>query len=517
MAQESAATPAVSMHDISMVFPGVKALEHVHFELRKGEVHVLLGENGAGKSTLMKILAGAYQMTEGRVELFGQAVAFHSPREAIDAGVAIIYQELNLIPYLSVAENIFLGRQPTASGLIRWKQIYEETERLLSELGVDIAPKAPVRELSIAQQQMVEIAKAISLNSGIIIMDEPTSALTEKEIDELFSAIRRLTAKGVGIVYISHRLEELGQIGDRATVLRDGKYIATVNIADVTLDDLIGMMVGRELQEKFPKQAVPIGEEALRAEHISTKGKLHDCSFAVRRGEILGVAGLMGAGRTELMMAVTGADPRTAGEVYIWGKRASIRSFRDAVSQGIGLLSEDRKGQGLILGMDVQTNISLVSLDKIKRGPLLSYRKEGQAAQRYVDSLDIKTNSLKKQVKFLSGGNQQKVVLAKWLFSDCDIIIFDEPTRGIDVGAKTEIYRLMIDLARRGAAIIMVSSELPEVLGMSDRIIVMCEGRITGELSREEATQEKILYFATAGEGEKHGNEAANGRDIAKD
>ncbi|MGI6176240.1 MAG: sugar ABC transporter ATP-binding protein [Christensenellales bacterium] len=490
----------VKMENISIEFPGVKALDDVSFDLKKGEVHVLLGENGAGKSTLMKILSGVYKRSTGTVYLNGKRIDFQNPKQAMDAGIATIYQELNLIPYLTVAENIFVGRQPKKGMIVDWKTMFSNTQKILDRLESTISPWAKVGDLTVAMQQMIEIAKAISANADVIIMDEPTSALTENEIDELFKVTKSLTAQGVAVVYISHRLEEVKQIGDRATVLRDGKLIDTVNISDVTLDDLIRMMVGRNLTDKFPKIQVPIGEELLRVEHISTKDKLIDCSFNLKKGEILGVAGLMGAGRTELMHALTGADKKTAGEVFLEEKKATIHSFKDAVKNGIGLLTEDRKRQGLVLMMDVKSNITLVSLRKVMKRGWIQYKVEERESQKYVDMLSIKTPSLYQKAVFLSGGNQQKVVLAKWLFSDCKIIIFDEPTRGIDVGAKVEICKLMNELVKEGIGVIMISSELPEILGMSDRIIVMHEGRITGELAREDATQEKILYLATGGD-----------------
>lgn len=491
--------PVVSMKNISIEFPGVKALDNVSFELRKGEVHVLLGENGAGKSTLMKILAGVYKRTSGEILYKGQPVEYASPKQAMDAGIATVYQELNLIPYLTVAENIFIGRQPMKKGFVDWKSMISHTRGILDTLESDISPMCIVSTLSVAEQQMVEIAKAISKSSDVIIMDEPTSALTEREIDELFAAIRRLTKSGVSIIYISHRLEEIKKIGDRATVLRDGKLISTTELKDVALSELISQMVGRDLDEQFPKEKFKVGEELLRAEHISTKEKLRDCSFTLKGGEILGFAGLVGSGRTELMRAVTAADKRTAGEIYLRGKKVNIGKFKDAVKNGIGLLTEDRKNQGLVLMMSVRSNITLVSLERVMDGIFINYRKEEQVSQEYIEKLNIKTPGSSQTVVNLSGGNQQKVVLAKWLFSQCRIIIFDEPTRGIDVGAKVEIYKLMNELVRQGIGVIMISSELPEILGMSDRIIVMHEGRISGELSGAEATQEKILHLATGG------------------
>lgn len=489
----------VKMENISMEFPGVKALKDVHFELKKGEVHVLLGENGAGKSTLIKILAGVYKKTGGVTYYKGKELHTQNIKQTQNMGISVIYQELNLFPFLNVAENIFIGREPMKGNLIDWKKIYKDTENLLNELKVDISPKTRVKDLGIAQKQMIEVAKALSKNSDVIVMDEPTSALTEKEITELFRTIKELKSKGVGIVYISHRLEELKEIGDRATIFRDGEYIDTVQLKDVDIEQLITLMVGRTLKDKFPKENIQISEEVLRVENISTKSKLKNCSFSLNKGEILGISGLMGAGRTELVRAITGVDEKTSGEVYIKGKLVKINNFRSAVNNRIGLLPEDRKGQGLILGLDVKQNITLAKLEKMLKLGFLNLAEEKKVATKLSNDLRIKTPSISQKVKFLSGGNQQKVVLAKCLYTECEIIIFDEPTRGIDVGAKVEIYKLMQTLVKEGASIIMISSELPEILGMSDRILVMREGAIVSELNREEANQERILHFATGG------------------
>lgn len=491
----------VRMENICMEFPGVKALDDVSFELKKGEVHVLLGENGAGKSTLMKILCGVHKKKSGNIIYKDKHVDIKDVHHAQDLGISIIYQELNLIPYLTVAENIFIGRQPMKNGMVDWTQMYIDAEKILQSLNVDINPRAKIINLGIAQQQMVEVAKATSCNADVLVMDEPTSALTDKEIKELFRIIHTLKKKGVGIIYISHRLEEIKQVGDRATVLRDGRYIDTVKFENgiVDLDMIIKLMVGRDLVQKYPPKDNVIGEELFRVENVSTKDFLNNCSFTVKSGEILGVSGLMGAGRTELMRAVLGVDRRTSGEIYIRGKEVQIKNFGDAVKHRIAYLSEDRKGQGLVLVFDVKQNITLANLDNLLKGGILNLRKEKEDARKLVSALNIKTPSMKQKVKYLSGGNQQKVVLAKWLYTECDILIFDEPTRGIDVGAKVEIYKLMIDLARNGKAIIMISSELPEILGMSDRITVMHDGSIAGELSIEEADQVKILYLATGG------------------
>ena len=491
--------PIVQMEHITVEFPGVKALDDVSFSLEPGEVHILLGENGAGKSTLMKVLSGVYKRNAGTVWVDGQEVQFSGTKDAKAAGVNIVHQELNLIPYLTVAENIFLGREPKQAGMIAWKQMYQEAQAVLDQLGVDLPAKTVLRNLSVAQQQMVEIAKCVSQNSKVIIFDEPTSSLTDKEIDALFRIIGDLKAHGVGIVYISHRFEEIKRIGDRATIMRDGRYIDTVDVAQTPVETMIQMMVGRELNEMFPKIDVPIGEVVLEARDFSTKDKLSHCSLSVRRGEILGLAGLMGAGRTELARAIIGADPITSGEVYLNGEKLRIHSPQDAVRQGIGLLPEDRKNHGLVLGMSVEENITLASLKKTMQNGILNAKNENKAAEKYREALKIKTPHLKQKVKFLSGGNQQKVVIGKWLMTSGKVLIFDEPTRGIDVAAKAEIYRIMGELARDGMAIIMISSELPEVLGMSDRIAVMYGGTVVGEMDRAEATQEKIMHLATGG------------------
>lgn len=491
--------PLVQMEQITVEFPGVKALDKVSFTLERGEVHILLGENGAGKSTLMKVLSGVYKATAGRISVEGQEVSFAGTKEAKAAGINIVHQELNLIPYLSVAENIFLGREPQANGVVLWKQLYQEAQDILNRLGVDLPAKAILRDLSVAQQQMVEIAKCVSQNSKVIIFDEPTSSLTDKEIDALFSMIGDLKCQGVGIVYISHRFDEIKRIGDRATILRDGRYIDTVSVADTSVDAMIQMMVGRELNEMFPKVEAEIGEVVFEARDFCTKDKLSHCSLSIRRGEIVGLAGLMGAGRTEFARAIVGADPVTSGEVYLNGERLRIHSPQDAVRQGIGLLPEDRKHHGLVLGMSVTENITLASLKKTMAGGVLRPKNEASFAQKYCDALRIKTPHLKQKVQFLSGGNQQKVVIGKWLMTEGKVLIFDEPTRGIDVAAKAEIYRIMGELAQNGMAILMISSELPEVLGMSDRIVVMCGGTVAGEMGRAQATQEKIMQLATGG------------------
>ncbi len=487
----------LKMNHIHKTFPGVVALDDVHFDLRKGEVHVLLGENGAGKSTLMKVLSGAYQKTTGQILLNNQEIDIKNPKHAQELGISIIYQEFNLIPHLSAGENIYLGREPVHSaGVINQKSLYKSAQQILNDLGVEINVRQLIKNMGVAQQQMVEVAKALSLDAKIVIMDEPTSALTEHEINELFDTIRKLKERGVAIIYISHRLEELFEIGDRVTVLRDGKYIGTQSISEVAKSELIQMMVNRELKEQFPKQKIQIGDVVLKVENLKRNGTLNDISFSLRSGEVLGVAGLLGAGRTELARAIFGVDELDAGRIIIKNKLQKIKSPRNAINLGIGFLTEDRKTQGLFLVLSVKENICLPSVDRFSRFGVVNGKEESQAATKYLRELRIKTPGLNQKVIFLSGGNQQKVVLSKWLCCQADIFIFDEPTRGIDVGAKVEIYKLMNQLTAKGVAIIMISSELPEILGMSDRILVMHQGRITGEFSADEASQEKILHCA---------------------
>ncbi len=491
--------PVLEMKGIAKSYPGVVALSGVDFNVLPGEVHALIGENGAGKSTLMKILAGADSKDAGNILLDGAEVHIDSPNEAMQLGVSIIYQEFNLVPYMNAAENIFLGREPASvvPGVIDFGRMYADAEKIIDELGVAVNVRSPMNRLSVAQQQMVEIAKATSRKSRIIAMDEPSATLTDHELENLFALIRRLKADGVSIIYISHRLEEIFEIADRVTVLRDGALVATKNVADTDRADIIRMMVGRELGETFPKQNIDTGSVALEVRNLTRNGVLNDVSFSVKQGEILGIAGLVGAGRTEVARAIFGADSIDSGQILINGKPVDIRSPRHAISLGIGLVTEDRKALGLVLGMAVRENISLANLNILTRLGFIRRGKEREVAEGYVEDILIKTPSIEQAVQNLSGGNQQKVVLAKWLFTKSKVLIFDEPTRGIDVGAKTEIYQLMNRLAESGAAIIMISSELPEVLGMSDRILVMHEGKLAGELSRQEATQERIMQLAT--------------------
>jgi ribose transport system ATP-binding protein len=489
------------MEGIDKAFPGVRALKDAHFELRASEVHALVGENGAGKSTLMKILAGVYRKDAGHVQLEGVDADFPTPGAAQRRGIAMIHQELSLMPHLTAAQNIFIGREPR-----RWlpfvldePALNERARALFERLHIRLSPQARVSRLSVAQQQMVEIAKALSLDAKVVIMDEPTATLTEAEIEELFRIIRHLRETGVGVVHISHRLEELKRISDRITVMRDGQYIATVETKDASIPQIIRMMVGRTIFEEAPE--IPAAADpsvVLEVRNLNRGRAVRDVSFALRRGEILGFAGLVGAGRTEVARAVFGADRPDSGDIQVHGKIARIRSPGDAVRQSIGYLSEDRKRYGLALSMDVETNIVLATLRKFLRAlGRVDERLTRATAQQLVQRLAIKTPSLRQKVRNLSGGTQQKVVLAKWLTADTDILIFDEPTRGIDVGAKNEIYHLLNGLAKQGKAIIMISSELPEILRMSHRIVVMCEGRITGEIGGRDATQEQIMTLAT--------------------
>ena len=489
--------PVLEMRHIRKTFPGVLALDDVDFELRRGEVHILLGENGAGKSTLMKILSGAYQKSDGQIVLDGALVEIKNPKHAQTLGISTIYQEFNLISHLPIGENIFLGREPVRfPGLIDQRAILQEAKSALSSLGLTLDSRRLVKDLRVAEQQMVEVAKALSLDARILIMDEPTAALTEHEIAELFATIRRLKEKGVAIVYISHRMEELFEIGDRVTVLRDGRSVGTYDVREMSKSELIRLMVNRELKELFPKEHATRGREVLRVESLSTKSGLKDISFSLHQGEVLGIAGLLGAGRTELARAIFGLDKISSGSIYVKGVAQNMSSPRSAIKSGIGFLTEDRKSQGLVLPLSVVRNLCLSSVDKFSRWGIMNPREERQAAGRYVEELRIKTPSLDQKVVFLSGGNQQKVVLSKWLCSQAEVFIFDEPTRGVDVGAKAEIYQLMNRLTASGVAIMMISSELLEILGMSDRVIVMRGGRIAGEFSAGEFTQERILQCA---------------------
>ncbi len=493
------ADPILVMQGISKAFAGVPALTNVGFDLRAGEVHALMGENGAGKSTLMKILTGIYTRDAGTILLHGKPVTFENPREAQDAGIVIVHQELNLMPHLTVAQNIFIGREPMRGRFINDQQMITDARKLFDLLNIDINPAETMGNLTVGRQQMAEIAKAISTDARIIVFDEPTAALTEKETDELFKIIADLRSKDIGIIYISHRMDEIKRITDRVTVMRDGEFVGTLVTADSTKDDIIKMMVGRVVFET-PKTHSTVPADApvvLKVEGLKAGRMVKDVSFELRRGEILGVAGLMGAGRTEMARAIFGADRRDAGDVYVNGKKLRGTTPKDAVDAGISYLSEDRKRFGVMVEMDVTENTTLATLEDYVSGPFINNNKERHTVRTYISQLKIKTPSERQQVRKLSGGNQQKIVIAKWLVKNSQILIFDEPTRGIDVGAKAEIYELMNKLVHEGKSILMISSELTEILRMSDRVMVMCEGRKTAEFSIEEANQENIMHAAT--------------------
>ena len=489
----------LTMKGIDKSFPGVHALDHVDLEVRKGEVHALMGENGAGKSTLMKVLTGIYHKDAGTITYEGKEVEFTNPREAQDAGIVIVHQELNMMGHLTVAQNIFIGREYMNGKLIDDKKMNEEAKKLFDQLGINIDPKETMSRLTVGKQQMCEIAKAISHDAKVIIFDEPSAALTEAEIEELFKIIRDLRDKGMGIVYISHRMDEIKVITDRVTVMRDGCYVGTLITKECTKDDIINMMVGRVIYEdpKTESQVAPDAPVVLKVEHLNAGRMVKDVSFELHKGEILGFSGLMGAGRTETARALFGADPKDSGDIYVNGQKVEIKTPQDAVKCGIGYLSEDRKRFGIVVDKTVAENSTMATMENFMKGIFIDKKKEKDVAQEYVEALKTKTPSVDQLVVNLSGGNQQKVVIAKWLVRNCDILIFDEPTRGIDVGAKSEIYHLMNELVAEGKSIIMISSEMTEILRMSDRIVVMCEGRKTGELGIEEATQERIMHAAT--------------------
>ncbi|MCI6041037.1 MAG: sugar ABC transporter ATP-binding protein [Clostridiales bacterium] len=488
----------VSMHDICKSFPGVKALDHVDFELRSGEVMALLGENGAGKSTLMKVLSGVYTRDSGDMEIQGKAYGNLTPKQAQAAGVAIIHQELNMCRHLTVAENMFLGREKVHGIVLSQRQMEAEAAEVLGRLKIDISPRTVVGDLPISKQQMVEIAKALSMDARILIMDEPTSALTAREIEDLFRIIRDLRASDHGIVYISHRLEELQHIVDRVTIMRDGQYIATMNFADTTIDQIITYMVGREIKEKFPRVTCEKGKKIFEVKNLNAGRMVRNVSFSLYEGEIVGFAGLMGAGRTETTRAIFGIDPKQSGQIFLDGREIAIHSPMDAIRQGVVLAPEDRKKDGLCTKLSIRHNIALPNLDLLcNRLGVVSHSKENAMCDRAVKNLQIKTPSVDVDAANLSGGNQQKVVVGKWLARDSRVVIFDEPTRGIDVAAKVEIYHLMNQLKQQGIAVMFVSSELPEVLGIADRVIVMCDGQITGEVMARETTQNEILTLAT--------------------
>jgi len=505
MALSKTDNAVLQARSISKAFGGIKALDDVSLEICAGKVNAIVGENGAGKSTLMKILSGVYAEYEGQIVLDGRTVAFANPAEAQDSGIAIIHQELNLIPHLSVAENVFLGREfVSRMGLIDYRAMHDETTRILNRLDLDIDPRVAVSALRVGQQQVVEIAHALSLDARIVIMDEPTSAISDHEIEILFGLIRSLTAQGVAVVYITHKLDELFQIADTVTVLRDGRLIGSGPIEEVTQDDIVRMMVGRDMKEFFVKADVATAQIVFAVSDICLVDPARgaDCvvdhvSFEVRAGEVLGLFGLMGAGRTELLETIFGLHPnRSSGDIFLDGRQIEIDSPIDAISSGVGFVTEDRKAEGLILEMSVAANISLASLEQTERFELLSSRLENRLARGHVKRLGIKTPSVNQIVENLSGGNQQKVVIAKWLATDPRILLLDEPTRGIDINAKNEIYKLVSELAGAGLAIVMVSSELPEIMAICDRVIVLAEGRQTAEFTSSHATQELIMKAA---------------------
>jgi ribose transport system ATP-binding protein len=487
------------MRSISKSFPGVRALDDVCFTVNAGEVHALVGENGAGKSTLMKILSGAYRADEGEIFIDGKLAQIESPKSAVEAGVGIVYQELNLIPELDVVANIVLGCEPAPKGILSEKTAHETARKILSRLGIDLPLALPVRQLSVAEQQIVEIAKALNRKARLIVMDEPTAALTDRETDRLFEMIEELKNAGTGVVYISHRLEELKRIVDRVTVLRDGKTVETRPLEEMPQDEMVRLMVGRTIDKYYPEPGLVSSNApvVLKVENLRS-AKVHGVSFEVRSGEILGMAGLVGAGRTETVRAIAGADRSHSGNIIIDGRVRKIASPRDGIRAGIALITEDRKSQGLVLNMSVGQNTTLCHLNKFSnRFGVIDKDGENSVTQEYIEKLKIRTPNVQQQVGNLSGGNQQKVVLAKWLIGQARVFIFDEPTRGIDVGSKAEIYELLLEIARQGASIILVSSDLPEVLNMSHRVIVMREGKIADCLSREEATPDKVIAIAT--------------------
>jgi ribose transport system ATP-binding protein len=503
MASATSAAPPellVRMQNVEKRFPGVHALRGVQFDLKAGEVHALMGENGAGKSTLMKILTGVYQPDGGEIAVNGQVVNVPSPRAAQDLGISIIHQELFLMEHLSAAQNIFIGREPRRGFgmLVNEPRMNVDARRIFERMKVDIDPYAEVGSMTVAKQQLVEIAKALSFNSKVLIMDEPTSALNSTEVEHLFSVIEDLKAHGVGIVYITHKMDEVKRIADRVTIMRDGQYIDTLPADGTPISKIISLMVGRELADASRAEGQATEHEALRVVNLNRGKHIRNVSFAVKKGEILGFAGLMGAGRTEVARAIFGADALDSGEIHIHGKKVSVKTPKDAVEHGLAYLSEDRKRFGIVTTMSVRDNITLPSWARYVASRF--WMKDAglnQAARKFVDMLKVKTPSVNQETRLLSGGNQQKVVIAKWLLRDCDILFFDEPTRGIDIGAKAEIYKLLQGLADQGKAIVVISSELPEVLRLSHRIIVMCEGRITGELDGKTATQESIMTLAT--------------------
>lgn len=486
---------ALEIKHINKSFPGVKALNDVTFSVGKGSIHALVGENGAGKSTLIKILAGIYHPEEGSIVLDGKEEVFVSPKESRDKGIRVVHQEIQLVNTLTVAENIFIGDLKYKGRLVDWKLMNIEAQKMLDDMGVPIKSTDIVGELTVAKQQIVEICKATQGTCKVLIMDEPTATITLKEQEIMFRIVRRLNEKGVTIIYISHRLEEIFDLADTVTVLRDGCVIKTLPVRDVDRKGLISLMVGRELKNEYPKEKVPIGEMAFEVKNVKSEGVLKNAYFNVHRGEIIGIAGLVGAGRTETVRAVLGVDKMDEGEVYLWGKKIKNNCLREAIDRGIGLIPESRREQGILPILSIKNNITAVNLSAILKNGLISDSLENKMADEYIRKLNVATPSREAEIRHLSGGNQQKVIIARWLMQNSDIIIMDEPTRGVDVGAKAEIYALMIEMVKSGKAIVMISSELPEILGMSDRIFVMYDGQTVAELETKDATQEKILSY----------------------
>jgi len=502
--------PLLKAEGIVKVFPGVRALDGVEFELRAGEVHALLGENGAGKSTLSKCFIGIHQPTSGRILLEGKPVEFTNTRQAMDAGISMIHQELSPVWTRPIMENVWLGREPrTKLGLVDHKKMYDDTKKLLASIDMHDDPRTLMSQLTVAKIQMIEITKAVSYNSKLIIMDEPTSSLMDREVDQLFRIIRELTAKGIGIIYVSHKMAEIFKISDRLTVLRDGTYVGTRETKDTQLSDIINMMVGRDLKDMYSKGSHQKGEAMLEVKDLSSGRVFSGVSFTARRGEILGFAGLMGAGRSEVMETIFGVRQRTSGQVYLNGKPAVINNTRDAIKHGLAMLTEDRRRTGIFPVLTVKYNmVSARFSHYLNKLGLLKNREIERDCLAFKESVDIRTPSIEQKIQFLSGGNQQKVLVAKWLLTEPDVLILDEPTRGIDVGAKSEIYKLMEKLAGQGKCILMVSSELPEVLGMSDRIVVMHEGRVTGILDNTpDLTEETVMTYATQSQKVESGKE----------
>jgi ABC-type sugar transport system ATPase subunit len=484
------------LRKICKSFPGVNALTDVDLTIKKGEVHALVGENGAGKSTLMKTISGAYKKDSGTIWFNGEEVEVTSPKQSELMGVSIIYQELNLIDRISVAENVFIGRYPLKGGMVQWGKMYRDAQALFDEFGLKIDARKLVRSLTMAQKQMVEIIKAVSISAKVIIMDEPTSSLSTKESKSLFGIINKLKAGGTAVVFITHRLDEIFEICDRLTVLRDGCYVGERNVGDITKSEMISMMIGRELTQQYPGRASDIGEVVFEVRNLTDGGKnVNDVSFSVRKGEVLGFYGLVGAGRTETMRMIFGIDKKAGGDVYLNGRRVELKSPRDAIRRGIGFITENRRDEGLFLRSTVRVNTVMVALGKILRYGFINYGREKEVAEEFVKKLRTATPSINQKAMFLSGGNQQKVVLSKWLFSDSEIIIFDEPTRGIDVGARREIYQIINDLVAEGKTVIVVSSDMEEIMGISDRILVMHEGNIAGEVLKESFSQELITEY----------------------